>query len=123
MRIILADHNPQSLWGLKTMLEEKPGYDVIGEATDADGLLILVYKDPPDLALVDRELPGRPIEVLIKGLHKCKPRMIVVVMSSKPEFGGVILKAGADAFVSKGDQPDWLLETLYKFKTNFEEQG
>ena len=28
----------------------------------------------------------------------------------------MLLKAGADAFVSKSDQPDWLLETLKNFE-------
>jgi len=35
-------------------------------------------------------------------------------MSSNPEYGRKYLKAGADAFVSKTDQPEWLFETLRK---------
>jgi DNA-binding NarL/FixJ family response regulator len=46
-----------------------------------------------------------------------EPKPIVVVMSSHPENGRMLLKAGADAFVSKSDQPGWLLETLQKFET------
>ena len=116
MRIILADHHPQALWALKTTLQEKSELDVIGEVTDADSLLALATIDTPDLALIDSDLPGKPIEDLITELHLCKPRPIVVVMSSKPENGRMLLKAGADAFVSKSDQPDWLLETLTKFE-------
>ena len=116
MRILLADHHPQSLWALKTSLDEKTEFTVAGEAEDADGLLALAEENPPDLALVDWELPGRPIEDLIAELHACDPRPIVVVMGSQPEYGRMMLKAGADAFVSKSDQPEWLLETLQKFK-------
>jgi hypothetical protein len=36
-------------------------------------------------------------------------------MSSELENGRKLLKAGADAFVSKADQPDWLLETLHMY--------
>ena len=75
-----------------------------------------LWKTRPDLALIDWELPGKPIEDLITELHACKPSPIVVVMGSQPEYGRMLLKAGADAFVSKGDQPDWLLETLEKFE-------
>jgi len=116
MRIILADHHPQALWALETILQEKSEFDVIGEVTDADSLLALATVDTPDLVLIDSDLPGKPIEDLISELHLCKPRPIVVVMSSKPENGRMLLKAGADAFVSKSDQPDWLLETLSKFE-------
>ena len=116
MRIILADHHPQALWALKISLEAEPEFDLVGEATDADTLCALVASNPPDLALIDRELPGKPIEDLITELHENPVKFLVVVMSSQPEYGRMALKAGADAFVSKSDQPDWLLETLHKFE-------
>jgi AmiR/NasT family two-component response regulator len=115
MRIILADHHVHALWGLKTMLEEGSGFTLVGEARDADTLIAVVRKLTPDLVLTDWELPGRSIEDTITILHSFKPKPIVVVMSSKPEYGGLFLRIGADAFVSKGDHPDWLIETLHKF--------
>ena len=57
------------------------------------------------------------IEDLITRLHALEPPPIVVVMSSEVENSRKLLKAGADAFVSKGDEPDWLLETLQKFES------
>jgi len=116
MRVILADHHPQALWALKTMLQEKPEFDVIGDALDTESLLTLAKGNPPDLILVDMGLPGGSIDDLVTDLHSCKPRPIVVVMSSRPEYGRMMLQAGADAFVSKSDQPDWLLETLQRFE-------
>jgi len=115
MRIILADHHPQALWALKTLLQEKSKFELTGEASDAESLLSQAASNPPDLALIDWELPGMPVEELITELHACKPKPIVVVMGSQPEYGRLLLKAGADAFVSKGDQPEWLMETLDNF--------
>ncbi len=117
MRIILADHHVQPCWALKTMLDEQPEFEIIGEAVDADGLLSLAEKHLPDLVLVDGELPGLFIEDLITRLHVLEPPPIVVVMSSESENSRKLLKAGADAFVSKGDEPAWLLETLQKFES------
>jgi DNA-binding NarL/FixJ family response regulator len=116
MRIILADHHPQALWALKTTLQERQEFTIIGDAEDTEGLLALALADTPDLVLVDSDLPGEPMEDLISELHLCKPRPAVVVMSSKLDYGRMMLKAGADAFVSKGDQPDWLLLTLKRFE-------
>jgi DNA-binding NarL/FixJ family response regulator len=62
------------------------------------------------------DLPGELIEDLIGQVHTCVPRPIVVVMSSKPETSNMLLKAGADAFISKSDQPEWLFETLRKYE-------
>src|SRR4030043_772712 len=109
MRIILADHHTQSCWALKTLLEEQPEFDLIGDADNAQILLELAEKHLPDVILVDSELPGIYIEDLISRLHTLEPRPTVIVMSSEFENSRKLLKAGADAFVSKGDQPDWLL--------------
>jgi DNA-binding NarL/FixJ family response regulator len=123
MLIILADPHPKSLWGLKTMLQETPELELIGEAVDSDGLLALVAIRAPDLILLDMELPGSSIEDLITELHASPSRPVLVGMSTKPEYGRMMLKAGADAFVSKSDQPDWLLETLRKFEQRLRKKG
>ena len=116
MRIILADHHAQPCWALKTLLNEQPEFEIIGEAVDAEGLLKLAELHLPDLVLADSELPGLYIEDLISRLHALEPAPIVVIMSSEFENSRKLLKAGADAFVSKGDEPAWLLETLQKFE-------
>jgi DNA-binding NarL/FixJ family response regulator len=115
MRIILADHNRKALWALRMLLDEEPGMEVVGEATNADKLQKVAEKNRADLILVDRRLPGSEIEVLIPGLHALEPKLIVVVMGSNYEDSKLVLRAGADAFVSKGEQPDWLLETLRRY--------
>ena len=117
MRMILADHHKHSLWALKTVLEEQPEFELIGVVEDAQHLFELAKESNADLFLVDRKLPGISIEDLIAALHAITPKPLVIVMSSGYEYSSMVLKAGADAFVSKGDQPDWLLETLHKFET------
>jgi CheY-like chemotaxis protein len=67
------------------------------------------------LVLVDDELPGMLIEELIPSLRAIKASLIVIVMSVKVENSRKLLNSGANAFVSKGDQPDWLLDLLHKF--------
>jgi hypothetical protein len=57
-------------------------------------------------------------------LHFDRPAMcrirvpFVIVMSSEFEYSRMLLKAGADAFVSKGDEPEWLVDRLYKYKSH-----
>ena len=116
MRIILADHHGQPRWALKTLLDEQPEFDLIGAVEDAQSLLELAEKELPHLVLVDNELPGVNIEDLIARLHALEPKPTVIVMSSDFENSRKQLMAGADAFVSKGDQSDWLLEILRKYE-------
>ena len=116
MRIILADHHVQPCEVLRTLLEEQPEFDIVGETGDATRLLELAERQLPDLILIDSELPRTNIEKLISKLHTQDPRPTVIVMSSNFEDSRKLLKAGADAFVSKRDQPEWLLEILYKYE-------
>jgi DNA-binding NarL/FixJ family response regulator len=116
MRIILADHHPQSRWALEAALQEERDFYLVGVAEDAQILLSIAGKQKADLFLVDRQLPGSPVEELIDSLHALDPKPFVIVMSTASEYSRMMLKAGADAFVSKSDQPEWLLETLRNFK-------
>ncbi len=83
---------------------------------DGQGLLVMAQNRPADLILIDSALPGIYIEELVARLHALALRPIVVVMSNEFENSRKLLTAGADAFVSKGDEADWLLETLHKFE-------
>ena len=122
MRIILADHHAEPLAALKGVLEEQPGFNLVGEAVDAQGLLSLAEGNPSDLVLLDSELPGSYMEDLITGLHVLEPRPVVIVMSCKFENSRRLLKAGADAYVSKSDQHDCLLEILHKYRNRTSKQ-
>jgi DNA-binding NarL/FixJ family response regulator len=111
MRVLLADHHPSTLWALRSLVGKQEGFTVVGEATEATSLLTQAEALKPDLVLLDWDLPERPAG-LIGRLHAIDPRPRVVAMSSRLETGRAALSAGADAFISKGDEPDWLLETL-----------
>jgi DNA-binding NarL/FixJ family response regulator len=117
MKIMVADHHPQALWALKTMLEEKPQFNVIGDAVNAYKLLNLVIENPPDLVLMDSELPGMSNANLINELHKVVPKIIVVVMGGSKADGAMLIKAGANAFVSKSDPPDRMLKIIQGFES------
>jgi DNA-binding NarL/FixJ family response regulator len=120
MRIILADHHEQSRLALGTLLAEQPEFDLIGQAIDAQGLILLAENHTADLILLDGELPGDYIDELISTLHALKTGLIVLAMSGKSENSRKLLKAGADAFVSKTDDPEWLLEKLHKYAKQIE---
>jgi DNA-binding NarL/FixJ family response regulator len=115
MRVIVADHHAQSLLALKTMLQEQSGFDLIGEAQNADELLQMAASAAVDVVVVDRGLPGSSISDLLANLHSLEKRPFVIVMDSHPEYSRMALSAGADAFISKVNGPEWLLEYLHRY--------
>jgi two-component system nitrate/nitrite response regulator NarL len=114
MRVLLADDHPKVRWALRTFIQERPEFTVIGEATDADTLLSKARTLDPDLILLEWELTGRPVGEVLLALQALEPRAQIVVLSWQPGIEQIALDAGADRFVSKANGPERLLVALHE---------
>jgi DNA-binding NarL/FixJ family response regulator len=111
MRILLADHQARVRFALRALLEQQSDLTVVGEAGEAAKTLSQVTALHPDLILLDWDLRGLTT-ALLPVLRKTCPDLIVVALSARPEMREAALAAGADAFVSKTDPPERLLESI-----------
>lgn len=116
MQIIVADHHSEARKALVAFLRDQLGYTVIGEASEADSLIKLALKKPAHVILLDYELPGPALVEIIDQLHSAGKSSNVIVMSSDLEHARIALNVKADGFISKGDQPEWLLLMLQKYE-------
>lgn len=116
MHVLLADDHPQVRSALRLLLEQEPEIQNVDEVTDARNLLTRVQTTHPDLVLLDWELPGLSTINLLSGLRECCPGLLVIALSVRLEARRIALATGADAFVSKGDSPEYLLTILQKIK-------
>lgn len=116
MRVLVADNQAKVRSALRLLLEHQPDVETLGEAVDATGLLDWVKATHPDLVLLDWELPGLPPDTLLSLLRSHHPGLHVIALSGRPETGQAALRAGADAFVSKGDPPEVLITTIEAFR-------
>ncbi len=125
MKILLADGRPGLLSAVRLLLEQdSQSWEITGEAANVQELDRLLLQTQPDLLLVDWELPGFPLKPLpitrhpmqfqIFRLHEEYPALHIVIMSGKPEARLEALQYGASGFISKGDPPEVVLETLQK---------
>ena len=112
MDILLADDQPQVRSALRLLLEQKANARITGEAENAQDLLRGIGKTSPDAILVDWELPGLSPADGIFSVRQVYPLARIVALSSRPEARQAALRAGADAFVCKGDPPERLLAAL-----------
>lgn len=94
------------------MVEQAPGWGLVGEASDSASLLGVLTQAQPDVLLLDWELPGLPAAKLLALLRATYPPLRVIVFSGRLEAKQMALAAGADGFVSKGDPPECLLAAL-----------
>ena len=83
-RVVLADDNVLLREGIAGLLE-RAGFEIAGQAGDADGLIALVRTQRPDLAVVDiRMPPGHSTEGLAAAL---------TIRKEFPETGIMVLSA------------------------------
>ncbi len=112
MKVLIADDQADVLNALRFLLEQQERRFIIDEAEDADNLLAKVEKLQPELLLLDWELSNRDMADVVPVIKKLAPDIRIVAMSVRPEAESAALAAGADAFVSKGDNSDMLLSVI-----------
>lgn len=86
-RIVLADDDTLLREGIGSLLE-RAGFDVVGQAYDAPGLLALIREHRPDLAIVDIRMPPGH---LTEGLDAAR-----VIREEFPATGILVLSAHAE---------------------------
>jgi DNA-binding NarL/FixJ family response regulator len=112
MRTILADREATVRRALRDLLQHDLGMDVVGEADTAGRLAGQVRAQRPDLLVVDWELVAEPPAATLAALRRACPGLHIIALSLRPEARQAALSAGADAFVSKVEAPDHLIQAV-----------
>ena len=113
-RVVLADDHALFRSGVKRILEEMPGVEVIGEAADGLELLAFLKEVTPDLVILDISMPNlRGLEAIreIKASHP-GVKVLMLTMHKDEEYLSYALSAGAAGFLLKQDADPELLEAL-----------
>jgi CheY-like chemotaxis protein len=112
--IVLADDHVMFRQGVKRIIEDTPGLEVVGEANDGLELLNLLKAQEPALVLLDISMPHlRGLEAT-REIKKLYPRVKVIflTMHRTREFLQQALEAGADGFLLKEDTDVELLRAI-----------
>ena len=112
IRILLADDNPSLRSALALLLETRLNVSVVGESTSMENLLAVLPIIRPDIVILDWELPGNPKENRIALLYKVYSAIKVVVIGSQPENVQQSLAFHADAYISKSEPPEQMVQVL-----------
>ncbi|NSW87639.1 MAG: response regulator [Syntrophobacteraceae bacterium] len=106
-RILVADRNRHVREFLQRELAAD-GYRV-QVAKDGDEVLNIVDgKDPPDLLILDLEIPSGGALDILDRIHRRTPLLPVVIHSFLTENSGMLGDRNTDAFVEKSENIDRL---------------
>jgi DNA-binding NarL/FixJ family response regulator len=113
MRVLVADDDARVCAALRLVLEQVPGWAVVGELRSAADLVRHVARQHPDVLVLDWDQPGLEHGALLPALRARCPGLQVVTLGNDPTARRAALLAGADYFVAKTDPPDDLLACLH----------
>jgi len=107
IRVLLADDHPALRVGLRVLLEQAPGVEVVAETGDGVQALEQIVALEPDVAVLDCRLPGLPgtevaAQVRRRGLAT---RILALSTYSDEQYVRGMLAAGAVGYLLKEDAP------------------
>lgn len=113
-RVLVVDDQAMIRAGMRSILEDAEGFEVVGECGDARSALDSVEALGPDVVLLDITMPGLSGLDAIAPLRKQDPRLRIVILSHHEgeTFVERALKAGADGYLSKDSDPEELVLAL-----------
>ncbi|GMV04261.1 MAG: DNA-binding response regulator [Gemmatimonadota bacterium] len=114
IRVIIADDHAVVRQGIRTVLEEIPGLEVLAEAGDGEEVLGLLREHTPDLLVLDISMPhktGLDVAKELRGEGSEMP-ILILSMHDNPEYVLEAVRAGADGYILKDVGPAELRDAV-----------
>lgn len=116
VRVMLVDDHAVVREGYHRLIELEPDFLVVDQHAHGDSALAaLAARTPPpvDLVVMDLSMPGGGVE-FVRRVAEGWPqvRRLVFSMHDRPSLVAQAIAAGADGFVTKGSEPQALIDAL-----------
>lgn len=116
IRVMLVDDHDLIRYGLRRLLEDQSGIEVVDEARSGEEALEKVRMVKPDVVLMDINMPGiggfEATSRLNKTGAECK--VIVLTVHSEGPLPKRILEAGAVGYLTKGCPVEEMVEAIQR---------
>jgi two-component system invasion response regulator UvrY len=114
IRIVLVDDQDLFREGVRSILQAQENLVVVGEYANGEDAYNAVRAAPPDLVLMDVNMPGMGGVEATRRIVQVAPsvRVIAVTVFNDDPFPNQLLDAGARGFLSKGSGSDEMLDAI-----------
>lgn len=118
--VLIADDQTLFREGIKDLLEDEKGIQVVGEASTGPEAVALAKKIKPDVILMDIKLPQMDGVSATRIIRKECPQTNVLILSSYEDEAHVTeaIQAGANGYLSKMLPASELVHALKTFTTD-----
>ena len=116
IKVLLVDDHELVRTGIRRLIEEAPDMEVTGEAGSGQEALSLIRECPPDVVLMDLNMPGMGGIETTRRLARTHPKVRVIALTVEDEdpFPGTLHEAGAQGYLTKGCPPGEMLQAIRK---------
>lgn len=116
IRVILADDHPIFMSGLKQIIEEDDGIDIVGTAINGEKALELINEIKPDIAVLDIDMPKMTGLEVLKALNETKTKTNVVFLTvyASEDMFDEAMELGTGGYVLKDCAVNDIVECIYK---------
>jgi DNA-binding NarL/FixJ family response regulator len=118
-RIVLADEHILFRRGMKKIINEVPGTEVVGEANDGLEAIQLVKTLQPDLAVLDISMPKMSGIEACREIRRLAPdvKILMLTMHKDREYLYQALSSGAQGYLLKEDSDEELFSAIATIRT------
>ena len=109
IRVVVADDH--HIWRSGVRADLGDGFDVVGEAEDADGTIAAIDEHRPDLAVVDLHMPGGGGLSVVRSRAEVVPIVILTVSEAERDLLDAVA-SGAVGYLVKSTRPEQLRAAL-----------
>lgn len=128
IRVLLVDDHPFVVEGIRSCLNARQGFEVVGVAANGKQAVEMGTELTPSVIVMDVSMPVMNGLEATRYLHKCAPRVKVLILTlhDRNELASEIIESGARGYVSKNSPPTELvdaIETVHRGGTYFGATG
>ena len=114
VRVGVADKSPLIQAALKHLLSEDNRFELVDVVADGEQFLEMANRVSLDVAVIGWVISPGDGKFILDQLrsHSAAPRIVVYTGAASSTIAPQVMAHGGAAFVSKSEQPDYLLETI-----------
>lgn len=112
--VAIVEDNPEVRHNLTRYIDEAPGFRCACACASAEEALRVIPKSPPDVVLMDIQLPGMSGIACTVALKQALPTLPVMMLTVYEDNDAIFraLKAGASGYLLKRSAPAKLLDAI-----------
>ena len=114
IRVLLADDHAVVRAGIRQFLDQAEDIEVIAEADDGETAKKYIEQQPPDVAVLDIQMPGASGIEVTRWVRAKHPQVGVLILTAYDDdpYVVAVLQAGANGYVLKTASPREIIRAV-----------